>query len=159
MKKFFFLLPLLAVLLSACNNSKSDPDAPQPSAGVTYIGTLHDIYVVPDTVTGLNDSIPFTMENLEVTVTPESVAGLYSIFFNKVKFAETMPVNLDITVPGVSINDNGAVSGEGIVPIAMGGEFPQFTVSGLHGRCTADSLTLDFKFGTYPTSYVGIAKK
>ena len=69
-----------------------------------------------------------------------------------------MPISLTMTVNGISgVEQNGvvALSGDSIVPMAMGGPFPNYTITNLSGVLTADSLNISFKCGTYPLIYKG----
>lgn len=99
---------------------------------------------------------------VSVQVEVNEDAGMLDIKMLKVKFVPQMPVKLDILIPSVKIDskegDTIFFSGEGIVPIAMGGKFEKFTVTGLEGKIVNASpsvLSFSLNFGEYPTSYVG----
>lgn len=82
------------------------------------------------------------------------------IYMYRVQFAEAMPVKLDMTIPAVEFAVADGVielSGDGIVPLAMGGEFLQYTITGLRGKIEDGRMTLSMTCGTFPLSYTGIA--
>ena len=67
-----------------------------------------------------------------------------------------MPVSLDVSVPGIVVKKTakGAIlTCDSIVPLAMGGEFPNYTVKGFEGEIIDDDLTFSLNFGSTPTSY------
>ncbi len=79
-----------------------------------------------------------------------------------VKFAEAMPLTLDMTIAGVTVTETAegySISGEGIVPTAMMGPnetpFPQYSITSLEGTATEGGLTLSMNCGTSPVSYTG----
>ena len=76
----------------------------------------------------------------------------------KVKFANGMPMKLDMVVEGVTYENNDdtyTLSGDGIVPYAMGGPFEKFTITKLEGKVTDTSMSLSFMCGEYPVTYTG----
>ncbi|MDE6140198.1 MAG: hypothetical protein K2J31_05110 [Alistipes sp.] len=90
------------------------------------------------------DDVPLTMD----------------IYMYRVQFAEAMPVKLDMTIPGVDFSYEGGaieIEGEGIVPLAMGGEFPAYTITGLRGKIENGRMTLSMTCGKYPLTYTGTA--
>ena len=69
-----------------------------------------------------------------------------------------MPLTLDITVPGIKVakTEKGAIlTCQRVVPLAMGGEYPSYTVTGFEGEIVDDELTFSLYFGSTPTSYRG----
>ena len=48
---------------------------------------------------------------------------------------------------------------ESIIPLCLGGEFPQYLVTGLKGTITANSIDLSLKFGEFQTSFRGFIVK
>ena len=84
--------------------------------------------------------------------------GKLNFVMYKVKFASGMPLKLDMVVEGADYTeDNGTytISGDGLIPYAMGGPFEKFTITNLRGTITSESCTLDFICGEYPVSYNG----
>ncbi len=78
----------------------------------------------------------------------------------RVQFAEAMPVKLDMTIPGVeckSVGERIELSGERIIPLAMGGEFPRYTITSLRGTLTDSELQLSMNCGEFPLTYSGTA--
>ena len=99
-------------------------------------------------------------ENVNVNVRLQD-GGTATIIFNKVKFVPQMPVSLDVTVPGVKceIRENEIIlSGNDIVPLAMGMPYAKYKVTSLNGKITAGKLTVSLNFGEFATSYVGDAQ-
>ncbi len=148
MKKIIFLFAAATLFASSCdkNNDGNDNDPVTVEDG-TYVGT---VTVSPD-----SDS-PFVKENVAVRITFGD-DGTAEIKMEQVKFAEMMP-KMDITIPGVTTVETDkaiALSGDGIVPIAMGGEFPVYTITDMEGSVTASELSFDTMFGTFPTSFSG----
>jgi hypothetical protein len=103
-----------------------------------------------------NDGTTYTQE--EVQVDYEILDGKLNFVMYKVKFADGMPIKLDMVVEGVDCI--GAVghyvlTGDNIVPYAMGGPFEKFTITNLVGAITNDTMTLSFMCGEYPVTYSG----
>ena len=77
----------------------------------------------------------------------------------KVKFANGMPIKLDMVVEGVyyteATDGTLTLSGDGIVPYAMGGPFEKYTITNLKGEITDTVMSLDFMCGEYPVTYDG----
>ena len=72
-----------------------------------------------------------------------------------------MPVSLDVTVPGVKCEcrENEIIlSGNDIVPLAMGMPYAKYNVTSLSGKITAGKLTVSLNFGEFATSYAGDAQ-
>lgn len=151
--KFLFSALCALSLLAACEKEEQPtPQEPEnPANAMTYVGTIE---------VDQNDGTTFTKESIEVAY-EISEEGKMNIVMYQVKFAEAMPLTLDMTIEGVeyTTSDNGyALTGNNIVPIAMGGPFEQFTITNLTGEATKEGLTLNFICGTYPVSYQGSAK-
>lgn len=139
MKKLLTALAA-ALILSGCVYPEPEPDGDDKGH---YFGTLEDI----------NDSETFTMEDVEASVT-ETDQG-HTIKLYKVKFATAMPVRLDIVIPGVTIDQAGNISGDEIIPQAMGGEYEKYKITNMTGLMNDSALSLDMTIGTYPTKYRG----
>ena len=144
MKKLLVILAALS--LFAC--SKVEPELPVPEKA-DYKGTVTVIY---------QDS-PFENEDIEVNFTPSEDGKTAEIVIYKIRFVPQMPVTIDVTIPGVSL----AATSEGIniecdsvIPLAMGGEYPRYTVTDLKGIQKKDgTLEFSLNFGDYPTSFKG----
>lgn len=144
-----FLIAAVSVVAAAC--SKNEPvKIIETPAETVYSGTM-------TVVAGGKDNVS---ENVKVNVNLQD-DGTATIIFNKVKFVPQMPVSLDVTVPGVKceIRKNEIIlSGNDIVPLAMGMPYAKYKVTSLSGKITAGKLTVSLNFGEYATSYVGDAQ-
>lgn len=144
-----FLIAAVSVVAAAC--SKNEPvKIIETPAETVYSGTM-------TVVAGGKDNVS---ENVKVNVSLQD-DGTVTIIFNKVKFVPQMPVSLDVTVPGVKceIRENEIIlSGNDIVPLAMGMPYAKYKVTSLTGKITAGKLTVSLNFGEFATSYVGDAQ-
>ena len=147
----YFACAICAIsMLAACENDNNQP-APQPEEHTpgSYSGTMN---------VDQNDGTVFTKQE-QVISFEVSESGVMDIFLSKVKFAEAMP-SLDITIPDVAYTLTDSVytlADDNIIPMAMGNEFPQFTITGLEGTISAEELTVSFNCGPYPVEYSGTA--
>lgn len=144
-----FLIAAVSVVAAAC--SKNEPvKIIETPAETVYSGTM-------TVVAGGKDNVS---ENVKVNVNLQE-DGTATIIFNKVKFVPQMPVSLDVTVPGVTceIRENEIIlSGNDIVPLAMGMPYAKYNVTSLSGKIIAGKLTVSLNFGEFSTSYVGDAQ-
>lgn len=144
-----FLFAAVLVVAAAC--SKNEP--------VKIIETPTET-VYSGTMTVVADGKDNVSENVKVNVSFRE-DGTATIIFNKVKFVPQMPVSLDVTVPGVTceIRENEIIlSGNDIVPLAMGMPYERYKVTSLSGKIIAGKLTISLNFGGFATSYVGDAQ-
>ena len=142
-----FLIAAVLTVAAAC--SKNEP--------VKIIETPTET-VYSGTMTVVADGKDNVSENVNVSL---QVDGTATIIFNKVKFVPQMPVSLDVTVPGVKceIRENVIIlSGNDIVPLAMGMPYAKYNVTSLTGKIIAGKLTISLNFGEFATSYVGDAQ-
>ena len=147
--KLFNAFLIAAVLTVAAACSKNEP--------VKIIETPTET-VYSGTMTVVADGKDNVSENVNVSLQDDGTA---TIIFNKVKFVPQMPVSLDVTVPGVKceIRENEIIlSGNDIVPLAMGMPYEKYKVTSLTGKITAGKLTVSLNFGEFATSYVGDAQ-
>lgn len=144
-----FLIAAVSVVAASC--SKNEPvKIIETPAETVYSGTM-------TVVAGGKDNVS---ENVNVNVNLQD-DGAATIIFNKVKFVPQMPVSLDVTVPGVKceIRENEIIlSGNDIVPLAMGMPYAKYKVTSLNGKITAGKLTVSLNFGEFATSYAGDAQ-
>ena len=142
-----FLIAAVSVVAAAC--SKNEPvKIIETPAETVYSGTM-------TVVAGGKDNVS---ENVNVNL---QVDGTATIIFNKVKFVPQMPVSLNVTVPGVKCEcrENEIIlSGNDIVPLAMGMPYAKYNVTSLNGKITAGKLTVSLNFGEFATSYAGDAQ-
>ena len=141
------LLALMSLAFVACENGENNALPSKPVDGEYYTGTL---------TVDQNDGTFYTQDDVKVDY--EILDGKLNFVMYKVKFANGMPIKLDMVVEGVDCI--GAVghyvlAGSDIVPYAMGGPFEQFTITNLTGLITNDTMTLNFMCGEYPVTYNG----
>jgi hypothetical protein len=145
--RLLFSLAVMSLVFVACENGDNNALPPKPDTKECYIGTM---------TVDQNDGTFYTQD--EVKVDYEILNGKLNFVMYKVKFADAMPIKLDMVVEGVDCI--GAVghyvlAGNGIVPYAMGGPFEKFTITNLAGLITDDTMTLSFMCGEYPVTYSG----
>lgn len=152
MKRLKFLFGALCAMMLAVaceNDSNPEPQIPTPAPENEYLGTV---------VVDQNDGTTFSKEGVKVTFEVVDEATMDIVMYG-VKFAEAMPVTLDMTIYGVEYTETPAgltLSGDQIVPYAMGGPFEQFTITSLTGEISERGMTLDFVCGAYPVSFEGV---
>lgn len=148
MKRVFFCLIAALSLLVACDNGDNNlPNKPDEKRCFVGVMTVDQ-----------NDGTIFTQDAVEVDY-EITADGKLNFKMYKVKFASGMPLKLDMAVEGVDfVENNGAMilSGDGIVPYAMGGPFEKYTITELVGEITEHQMTLDFMCGEYPVTYDGV---
>jgi hypothetical protein len=69
-----------------------------------------------------------------------------------------MPVKLDMTIQNVaytSTSEKISITGNNIIPIAMGGEFPAYKITNLTGEINNGTITMSMMCGSYPLTYSG----
>ena len=145
MKRVLSLLAC-AALLTACNQPK--PEEPiQPVTG-RYLGVVTVEY----------SGSSFDNENITVVFQPSDDGKTASLEIQKIKFVPAMPVTIDVTIPDVGLHattEEIEMSCAEVVPLALGGEYPRYTVTGLTGKILGEEMTFSLKFGDYPTSFRG----
>lgn len=145
------LMALAAVAAIGCNKNNPEETA-GPKEG-SYVGTV--------TVNSTSGEV-FDNENIEVTFTPSEDGKTATLILYQIKFTPRMPMTLDVTIPDVNITTEGQdikLECAEVVPIAMGGPFPNYTVTNLTGKISGDELTFSLNFGATPTSFSGSIKK
>lgn len=149
-KTFSIALTLTALLFASCDNKPTPEPDPLPDDGA-YTGTV-------TALAGTENE--FILENAKVEVIIDEAASTAEIKMLQVKFSERMPVKIDIAIPGATlIRTTGGYTvscgTEGIVPIAMGGPYPDRTITELTGTVTAETLTLGMECGGDPMTFTG----
>lgn len=142
-----FAIAAMAFGLVACDNEKTPEPVIDMDAPTAYSGTVSVV------VDGQTVSTP----NSLIEIVPSEDGKSFSIVFKKVQFVIQMPA-LDITIPTLNYTvEDGVISfvAEGVIPLCMGGEFPQYIVTNLKGTITATSIELSLKFGEFETSFKG----
>ncbi len=154
MKNLFFLknkslfLALLVTSFFAASCEKEDEPLKLTEDG-TYSGQL-----AVDQLDGTN----YTSSNVQVKLTPAATDGYVTIDMLQVSFSSKMPVKLDMKIQNVvytSTSEKITLSGNNIIPIAMGGEFPAYTITNLTGEIKNGTLNLSMMCGSYPLTYSG----
>ncbi len=151
MKKFFtFMTIVAATLVAGCEtHNENIPFTPQDAH---YSGTI---------TVDQNDGTIFSLDSIEVNADAGEIDGTVDLTVLKVKFAEAMPITLDMQINGIKAEEEAGgalnLSGNNIVPIAMGGEFPAYTITNLVGYLSPTEISLTFMCGSYPVSYSGTA--
>lgn len=150
MKKFF-IIALSALALAFTTSCEPSSTEEKPNNEGYFQGKV--------TVDNADGS-KFEDSNVMLVIS-EPVDGKCDITIAQVKFADKMPVRIDMTIPGVSISNLGVLSGNNIVPLAAGGPFPAYTITDLQGVVEKTlngqytGIVLGMKCGSYPTSYSG----
>ena len=145
------LMALAAVAAIGCN--KNNPEETVGPKEGSYVGTV--------TVNSTSGEV-FDNENIEVTFTPSEDGKTATLILYQIKFTPRMPMTLDVTIPDVNITAEGQdikLECAEVVPLAMGGPFPNYTVTDLTGKISGGKLTFSLNFGATPTSFSGSIKK
>lgn len=153
MKKFLPVFLCAAMFAVAVSCSKDDDKGDDLATGTkSYVGTVS----VDQT-----DGTFFHDEDVTIDITFNEAAMTFDMKVNQVQFAAAMPIKLDMTVKGIAYTEtNGTVSftGDGLIPEAMGGPFPGYTITNLSGTITATQMSFSMICGRFPTSFSGTAK-
>ena len=142
----FLMIAIIAISMSACEENVPADEEIIVKDG-TYKGTL---------IVDQNDGTSHTQENVSVIF--ESEENGATIKMLQVSFSPKMPVKLDMTIPKVvtaSITEGLSLSGDNIIPLAMGGEFPQYTITEMTGQATPQTISFEMMCGTYPLTFSG----
>ena len=146
--RILFSLLFAAMLFVSCGGDIfEDVKVDEDGTAKIFVGNV---------VVDQNDGTTFTKESVEVAYALND-DGTMTIFMKKVKFASLMPA-INMEIPRVAISgdeSNMTLSGDNIVPIAMGGEFKKFTITDLEGYVTQDMFNMSFTCGEYPVTYSG----
>jgi hypothetical protein len=145
-KSVFLSILITSVFAVSC---EKDEEPLKITEDGTYSGQL-----TVDQLNGTN----FTSSNVRVKVTPSATTGIITIDMLQVSFSANMPVKLDMKIQNVlytSTSEKITLSGNNIIPIAMGGEFPAYTITNLTGEIKNGTLNLSMMCGSYPLTYSG----
>lgn len=147
MKTNKLILGLAALVLLACN--KVEPDVLLTPEVADYKGTVTVVY---------NEN-SFDNEDIEVNFTPSEDGTTASVTIYKIRFVPQMPVTIDVTIPDIDLTvtkDAILLACDNVIPLAMGGEYPRYTVTQLEGTLKDDSLEFSLNFGSSPTAFKGV---
>jgi hypothetical protein len=145
-----FSISLSILLFVSCGDDKTTPEDPELPSNGNYVGTVSVAPGTPDA---------FILEDIEVVFTVSEDETTADIEMLKVKFADDMPLTLDMLMSGVTLDETEtgySISGDGIVPTAMEGRpFENYTITELTGDATTESLSIEMMCGEYPLSFEG----
>lgn len=150
MKAKHLLFAFVAMSLIGCG--KETPEMPLVPEESDYVGTVTVVY----------NEAPFDNEGIRVNFTPSEDGQTASITLHQIRFVPQMPVTIDVTIPDIALQSSTekiVLSCERCIPLAMGGEYPRYTVTDLRGEIVGDELTFSLNFGDYPTSFKGRIEK
>ncbi|MDD3033847.1 MAG: hypothetical protein PHT25_04545 [Bacteroidales bacterium] len=145
-KSLFIALLMTTFFVASCEKEEEPLKLTEDG---TYSGQL-----AVDQLNGTN----YTSSNVQVKVTPSATAGYITIDMLQVSFSPRMPVKLDMKIQNVvytSTSEKITLSGNNIIPIAMGGEFPAYTITNLTGEIQNGILSLSMMCGSFPLTYTG----
>lgn len=101
----------------------------------------------------------FDNEDIEVNFTPSEDGTTASVTIYKIRFVPQMPVTIDVTIPDIDLTvtkDAILLACDNVIPLAMGGEYPRYTVTQLEGTLKDDSLEFSLNFGSSPTAFKSV---
>lgn len=151
--KHFLSFMICAAMLSfvACDKSDDNKDVnPTPEAA----SAVGKVFVTQA------DGSEFSKDSVSVSLTYAEDSMTITMF--KVKFAERMPLELDMTIGSVQYSNNGGdikLWGDNIVPQAMGGAFPKYTITNLDGKVGDGKVSFSMMCSEFPTRFEGTLKQ
>lgn len=151
MKRILLLTLAALVSLTACEEKKLDEETVELSEA--YNGTFE---------IQNSDGTMHQTEAVLATLEVDGVTGTGTLSFTGISFSPKMPMKIDMSVPGVTCTASQkgyTLSGEAIIPIAMGGPYTRYIVDGLSGTVTPAAMNLQLTIGGLPASYSGSATK
>jgi hypothetical protein len=151
MKKLLLVLMLCTFAVACTEEKENNNTTIEQTNSVNYIGTI--------TVGEGNDV--FSEDSISIQ-TSKLVSAKMNIKLLQVKFAQAMPLRLDMEINGIDcVKENDGtytLTGNNIVPIAMGGEFPTYTITNLNGTIVDSIFDVTMTCGSYPVAYRGVSK-
>jgi len=145
--KIVLLAALVVVAFASCDKEDDQKEETVEVVSETYVGSMS---------VNQNDGTFFTMDSVSIDVTPKDGDSTVTILMHAVTFSDLMPVSLDITVNGIAYTSTTTevnLSGNNIIPIAMGGEFPAYTITNFAGTITDGVFSFSMVCGTYPMTF------
>ena len=147
--KFLMMVLAMAVVV-AC--SKNDDEEREPVViPEGYVGKI---------VVGLSTAPSYTQEDVVVEVKEVTGTTTVNVVMKQVKFADAMPVKMDITISGIAteeVTGGISLSGDEIIPTfgAANTPYPQGKITNLQGTLTSTTLTLTMICGEDPLTFSG----
>ena len=141
LKAFFTVV--ISFALTACGSKEPEVVLPDPAGELTGSFSIVN-----------SDGTPFSMDAIRAGY--EITGSTVDITLYSVSFSPRMPMTLDMTIPGISCTlSSGAysLSGDNIVPTALGRPFENYMVTGLTGTLTDTGLALKMQIGGCPSEY------
>ena len=157
----FLFLAVLAVAFIACDNDEPKDEGNNGNNGNNVTVNVTEGTYVGTVSVNQNDGTSYTQENVTVEILKTDDSTM-TLTMKKVKFAERMPITLDMVIAGIateSTADEMKITGDSIIPVAMGGPFPQYTVTGFEGKVTNEAISCSMKCGEYPLTFSGVVQK
>ncbi|MBR6370081.1 MAG: hypothetical protein IKS24_03260 [Bacteroidaceae bacterium] len=153
MKKTVFVLVAIVAALVSCDKTESEKN----KSGEVIPVLKNDSTFFSGTLLANASSGDCETRDTKVSINYTDNSDSVSITIFKAKLAQRMPA-MDIVIPGINLNNKNNVivlSSEKSVPLAMGNEFPAYTVTGFDGEINGDSLIFSLMFGSTPTCFGG----
>jgi len=147
--KFSVIIAFAVVSFFASSCEKDDNEQIVITEDITFSGRM-----TVDQLDGTN----YTVNGVQIKIEPATSGNILTIEMLQVSFSPKMPVKLDMKIQEVmyySSSKKIIISGNNIIPIAMGGEFPAYTITNLSGEIENGSITLSMMCGNYPLTYSG----
>ncbi len=147
--KFSVIIAFAVVSFFASSCEKDDNEPIVITEDITFSGRM-----TVDQLDGTN----YTVNGVQIKIEPATSGNILTIEMLQVSFSPKMPVKLDMKIQEVmyySSSKKITISGNNIIPIAMGGEFPAYTITNLSGEIENGSITLSMMCGNYPLTYSG----
>ena len=142
------LFSLIAAALRAIGCGKNDDVKTITPISADYNGTVSVVF----------NGAPFDNPDINVNFTPSADGKTASITIYKIKFVPQMPVTIDVTIPDINLTSDSktiSLAKDMVVPLALGGEYPRYTVTDLKGTIEGERISFSLNFGDYPTSFTG----
>ena len=152
MKKLILLLAAVTVL-AACKKNHNDEVIVK-----TYPQVSFDQATMFES-TGTATVIEPYYEKEQVRLVADLITDTtLTLTMYEIKFNERMPVTIDMAVAKVGYVRTGEeiiFAADNVIPTAAGNPYEKYTVIGMSGKITPDSLNLTTKLGEYDCIYKG----
>lgn len=143
----------MALFAVSCN--KSEDKTNTETTDDAYVGTLTvDSEVIEDYTGGLVVGYDFDMDDVKANY--KVANDLITIELFGVKFAEAMPVTLDIVIPNIPVKD-GEFSIDSVVPTVAGVPMDKYTMTNVSGEIGNLQLYVEFDCLDLSCNYLGDA--